>query len=499
MYRDLENIQGAGKARARSVSPRALVGACPRWTYVIINPTRMVDTGFASSATLQFDGPSPAVALWRLVGALTAEQAQILAGEIKLLAGAAWPEQPSGPSRSRLAKGVRERHSRWCPSYHDEACVCSPRWEAWVYSRNDRGKIRKTFPERWEAKAWRHEQLELASIDRLRAPSRLSLAEAGSRWVEMARDGQIRNRSGRRYKPSALRTIETDLRLHLAPRLGTRSMGGVTRADLQRLVGRWLAAGRSPSKIRSIINAARVLWRDLDLITGHDNELLIDPTRGLRLPASTGRRERIATPDEARRLIEALPPRDRALWATAMYAGLRHGELRALQVRDIDLKRRRINVKRGWDQYEGEIDPKSEKGTRSTIITRPLLDLLAMHLGDAGHENTDLVFGRTQTKPFQSNTVNKRARRAWVTARKREDRQDMLPMAQRLREIGLQECRHTAASQMLDAGIPIDKVSKFMGHASITITIDRYGHLLPGGEADATALLDAYHQRHEVP
>jgi integrase len=47
---------------------------------------------------------------------------------------------------------------------------------------------------------------------------------------------------------------------------------------------------------------------------------------------------------------------------------------------------------------------------------------------------------------------------------------------------------------MLDAGITIDKVSKFIGHASITITIDRYGHLLPGGEADAIALLDAYHR-----
>lgn len=46
---------------------------------------------------------------------------------------------------------------------------------------------------------------------------------------------------------------------------------------------------------------------------------------------------------------------------------------------------------------------------------------------------------------------------------------------------------------MLDAGISIDKVSKMMGHASITITIDRYGHLLPGGEAEAAALLDAYH------
>jgi integrase len=366
-----------------------------------------------------------------------------------------------------------------------------------VYSRKDRGKVRKTFAEHWEAKTWRHQQLELASIGRLRAPGRHTLAEAASLWVEMAQEGQIRNRSGRRYKPSSLRTIEGDLRLHLVPSLGARVMVGVARADLQRLVGSWLAGGLSPSKIRSIVNAARVLWRDLDLLTGHDDPLLIDPTRGLRLPASAGRRERIATPDEARRLIEALQPRDRALWASAMYAGLRHGELRALQVRDVDLERRRIDVQRGWDQYEGEIDPKSEKGTRPTIITKPLQHLLAKHIQDTGRKGTDLVFGSTPSTPFGSSSVTKRARRAWATARKREDRQNPTPTTEWVRPIGLQECRHTAVSQMLDAGITIDKVSKFMGHASITITIDRYGHLLPGGEADAIALLDAYHQRTE--
>jgi integrase len=200
-----------------------------------------------------------------------------------------------------------------------------------VYSRKDRAKVRKTFSEHWEAKAWRHEQLELASIGLLpRAPSRHTIADIGPLWVTMARDGQIRNRSGRHYKPSALRAIEGDLRLHLMPSLGARRMAGVTRADLQRLVNTGLAEGLSPSKIRSIVNAARVLWRDFDLLTERDEPLLVDPTRGLRLPANTGRRERIASPEEARRLIAALQPQDRALWATAMYAGLRHGELRAL-------------------------------------------------------------------------------------------------------------------------------------------------------------------------
>jgi integrase len=87
------------------------------------------------------------------------------------------------------------------------------------------------------------------------------------------------------------------------------------------------------------------------------------------------------------------------------------------------------------------------------------------------------------------------AKRAWKEARQREDEEGTIPEGERIRPIGLHDCRHTAVSHMLDAGITIDKVSKFMGHASITVTIDRYGHLLPGGEAEAAALLDEYHAR----
>lgn len=78
------------------------------------------------------------------------------------------------------------------------------------------------------------------------------------------------------------------------------------------------------------------------------------------------------------------------------------------------LEQRRINVQRGWDQYEGEIEPKSEKGTRPTIIATPLYNLLAAHLRDAKRTDANLVFGRTASVPFNTNTINSRARRAWA-------------------------------------------------------------------------------------
>jgi integrase len=64
-----------------------------------------------------------------------------------------------------------------------------------------------------------------------------------------------------------------------------------------------------------------------------------------------------------------------------------------------------------------------------------------------------------------------------------------------LEPIGFPECRHTFASLMIAAGVNAKTLQTFMGHASITITLDRYGHLFPGAEDEAGALLDAFLER----
>src|SRR5919197_5268806 len=63
--------------------------------------------------------------------------------------------------------------------------------------------------------------------------------------------------------------------------------------------------------------------------------------------------------------------------------------------------------------------------------------------------------------------------------------------------ISLHECRHTFASLMIAAGVNAKALQTFMGHASITVTLDLYGHLMPGAEAEAASLLNAYLGRFE--
>src|SRR5581483_5281369 len=115
-----------------------------------------------------------------------------------------------------------------------------------------------------------------------------------------------------------------------------------------------VTAGRSPSTIRNALLPLRAIYRRA-LQRG---DVAVNPTVKLALPAVRGRRDRVARGDEAAALLGALPASERALWATALYAGLRMGELQALDWSDIDLDANLIRVERSWDRQAGFIEPK---------------------------------------------------------------------------------------------------------------------------------------------
>ena len=77
-----------------------------------------------------------------------------------------------------------------------------------------------------------------------------------------------------------------------------------------------------------------MLYRDANVLCGRP---LPDPTRTLRLPPVRGGRDRVASADEAAVLLAALPAAQRAPWGLAFYAGLRHGEVKALTWEAVDL------------------------------------------------------------------------------------------------------------------------------------------------------------------
>ncbi|HEY4895907.1 MAG TPA: site-specific integrase, partial [Solirubrobacteraceae bacterium] len=312
----------------------------------------------------------------------------------------------------------------------------------------------------------------------LRAPSPMTFAEAAELWLEGVRAGAIRTRSGDLYKPSTIRSYERALRGSeggsggLMFEFGTTRLSVLSVDDVQLYADRLLAGGAEPSTIRNAIMPMRVIcrWRR--------REVAVNPTVGLNLPAVRSGRVRIASPAEAELLLAALPAADRVLWATALYAGLRRGELMGLRWSDVDLGRGVLEVQQAWDPKEHEmVAPKSEAGSRRVPIAAVLRGFLAP-LSLAAAANPDgLVFGRGGV-PFCASSVSERALRAWK--------------AVSLQPICLHDCRHTFASLMIAAGVNAKALSTFMGHANISITLDRYGHLMPGAEDEAAGLMDAY-------
>ena len=126
-------------------------------------------------------------------------------------------------------------------------------------------------------------------------------------------------------------------------------------------------------------------------------------------------------------------------------------------------------------------------------IAAVLRDHLNEHLLRLGRTE-GLVFGVDALTPFSIPTTLYRARRAWGWRQKVQPGQLTrlwVPDEKRttLQPITLHECRHTYASLMIDAGVNAKALSTYMGHASIAITMDRYGHLMPGSEDQAAGLL----------
>ena len=353
-----------------------------------------------------------------------------------------------------MPTGIRRRHRRACSGGD---CRCG--WEASVGSGSG-ARLRKTFRTLGEARSWRADaQRQLASKE-LRPDRSPKLRDAATALLDGMEDGSVRNRSGHRYKPSAIRSYREALNAHLLPHLGPLRLDEIARRDVQALADK-LAAARSPSTVRNALLPLRVIYKR----ALRDGEATQNPCQGIDLPAREEAERTPPTRADAVDLVAGVEDDRQALWATALYAGLRKGELRALAWGDLDFDQGVIRVERSMDGRGRLVAPKSRAGRRSVPMPTTLRTLLIEHKLRAG--GSTYVFGRGE-RPLP------------------------LHVQRTANGFGLHDCRHAYASFMIAAGCNLKTLSAFMGHSSVTITADRYGHLFPGSESEARSLLDRY-------
>ena len=371
-----------------------------------------------------------------------------------------------------MSTGIEARHARSCASRDGGRCTCTPSWQANVWDNRAQKRIRKTFPTRSAAKRWREDAIALVRKGKLpEAQPKTTVHEKSEAWLVDARAGIIRTRRGEPLKPATLRAYEQVLRLRVNPTLGTAQFFQVRRVHLQDLVKRLIAADVAPATIRLTIAALGAVFAE----AVHREELASNPAHGVRLPAVDNGRMRFATPTEAVALLAAVPERDHPVWTVAMYAGLRRGELMALRWEDVDFASKVIHVRRGWDDH-GPTTTKNGKERRVPMTGQVRECLVAHRLRQP--PGVDLVLGLGEGRPFRADRLQQRADAAWKDAG--------------LQRPTLKDCRHTFGSFSIAAGPNAKALCSAMGHSSVAITFDRYGHLMPGSEAEAAGLLDAY-------
>lgn len=288
-------------------------------------------------------------------------------------------------------------------------------------------------------------------------------------------------------KRSTSQFYEFNLRLHILPELGGKPVSAITRADARELLTKCRAKklGRA-----SLLGVQRTLSAVLSQAV-EDGVLAQNPA--FRLASKyigRGDDEKVevqpASRDEAVRLLDAardLFPHYRPMFLCALRTGLRLGELLALEWADVDLDGRSLRVRRNRTRGETS-SPKSRQARSVDLSAETVTELRALVVrqkADAlrlGVDRPALVFTTPKLEAIDADNLRRRVFRP-ITARVK------------LPNLTMHGLRHSYATHLLSAGVPLIYVSRQLGHSSPHVTATVYAHWLPVGDRSAVDALDA--------
>jgi integrase len=306
---------------------------------------------------------------------------------------------------------------------------------------------------------------------------------------------------GRRIGPNTERRYNAILRKYIEPEFASSPIASITHERVQRFVN---AKASDPSIAAGTVRNVHAVMRTACAYGVRLNRMPTNPCLNIDLPRPNRQEMLFLTAEEVATLADRmgefdLPGRSayRVLVFTAAYTGLRAGELAGLQRRDVDLLRGVSHVRRALKDVNGrlEVGPTKTHATRTVSLPGFLKEMLREHLtsstpGGTGPEA--YVFTGKKGGPLRMGLVYsryfKRAVAGWTDARGRH-----YPGALPARLAGLRfhDLRHTCAALSIAAGAHPKLISARLGHSSIQITLDRYGHLFPSMEEALAEALDA--------
>lgn len=355
--------------------------------------------------------------------------------------------------------------------------------------RGGTSKVEKTFRNKQEAENWLVRQRASVLGGTYIAPSQ------GERPFSEVLDAW-RESWGNRLSPTTARRYQSVIDKYLLPEFGRTPIGRVTHEVVQRYVNRLSAAADAEGTPLHAAGTVRNVYAVLRTAMAKGVRMglvRVNPCTDIDLPRAQREEMLFLTADEVRAVAETIDPHYRVLIYTAAYTGMRAGELGGLQRRDVDVLRGVVLVRRALKDVNGrlELGPTKTHAQRTIALPGFLRNMLHEHLlaSEGGPETP--VFTMKSGGPLRHGLVYGRYFKRAVAGFERRGvyHPGALPAAKH--GLRFHDLRHTCAALSIASGAHPKLIASRLGHSTITITLDRYGHLFPSVEEALADALDA--------
>ena len=356
--------------------------------------------------------------------------------------------------------------------------------QKWSEKRN--GWVRH---QKWEAAGTREKKAEKLLSERLNEVHRGEYRERkGTMFRDFADQWFEECIEAGDLKPSTGLFYRRNLDLHILPVFGGKKLLDLRLDDLQAFIASKRKDGSAASTVNGMVTTLTSVFK-YAVRTGHLRE---NPASYIRRPKRQYREMDFLIPEEVRKFLRHIRPQSYALFLMAITAGLRRGELLAAKWGNVDWDRLQYNIRETMAmprKKEGPtfLEPKSVESKRPVDLTPTTMEALRKHRSwqaeeklQAGQEynDKDLIFCQGDGRPLDPDNLVKRVFKTT------------------LKKAGLRTClrfhdlRHTCASLLIAQGESPKYIQRQMRHASITTTLNVYGHLMPEVHQRAGKKLD---------